>query len=193
MAGNVEVTEDGVEIYTNKIFELADEYISQELDSDKEQLKDYFPDMIMYIGDRIPKPPNENIRLLDKIFDIYVRLCTRYKQLPTLEAFSWLVNINRSTFSDWKSGQYRSTTHSTTIKKWFDICKSFAVNRLINKGITDVNLIFACKSAYGMSETAHIPIEPSRQQLPTRTPEEIAASYGMDMSEVGKLPEPPED
>ena len=159
MISNTEMTEDGTEFYFHQIFLYADEYIASELGGDKEQVKDYFPDMLMYIADRIPKPPNEDIELLNRIFNIYVRLCTKYKQLPTLEAFSWLVKINRSTFSDWGNGEYRSSTHSNTTKKWFDTCKSFAVNKLINKGGVDANLIFACKAAYGMAETSPVSID----------------------------------
>lgn len=191
MVDNVEITADGkIEVYLHRVFELADEYIEKQLDGDKEQVKDYFPDMLMYIADGIEKPPNEDIKLLDKLFSIYVKLCTKNKQLPTLEAFSWLVKINRSTFTDWSNGEYRnkvyytadgkvidnintwrfnhrgeeyrevsSTTYSDTVKKWFDICKSFAVNKLINKGGVDANLIFACKAAYGMAETSPVPIE----------------------------------
>lgn len=165
MVSNTEMTADGIEIYMHQIFRLADEYIKSELDGDRERVKDYFPDMLMYISDRIPKPDNADIELLDKIFDIYTRLCTKYRQLPTLEAFSWLVKINRSTFSDWGNGEYRSTTHSNTVKKWFDTCKSFAVNRLINKGGVDANLIFACKSAYGMVEAPVPAMGVERKQI----------------------------
>ena len=110
--------------------------------------------MIFYISDRIPKPSNDNIELLDELFDVYVRICTRYNVLPTLEVFSFLVNINRSTFSDWMRGDYRtSTSHGNTVKKWFDICKNCTVNRLNNQPGTNANLIFVAKAAYGMAET----------------------------------------
>lgn len=188
---NAETTADGTEVYLHQIFLYADEYVSSRLDGNKEELKDYFPDMLVFISDRIRKPPNEDIELLDKIFDIYVRLCTKYKQLPTLEAFSWLVKINRSTFSDWENGEYRSATHSNTVKKWFDTCKSFVVNRLHNKGGTDANLIFAAKAAYHMTETA--PVQVQNPQIVTRTRAEIMASYGIiDETEDNlELPEPP--
>ena len=61
----------------------------------KAAVADAFVDMIFYIADRIPKPSNDNIDLLDELFDMYVRICTRYNVLPTLEVFSFLFNINR--------------------------------------------------------------------------------------------------
>lgn len=161
MPNNTTRAENGAEIYTSSIFALADEYIELELNGDKEQATEYFTDMILYIADNIEKPSNDDIELLDSIFNIYKRLCTKYRVLPTLECFSFLVNINCNTFSAWANGEYRSSTaHSLTVKKWKDICRSFVVNRLTNKGGTDANLIFIAKAAYGMAETA--PIQPDK-------------------------------
>lgn len=125
--------------------------------------------MIFYIADRIPRPGTEDIDLLDDIFSVYIRLCSRYKVLPTLEVFSFLIQINRATISSWIAGECRSSSgHGHTAKKWFDICKSFTVNRLHNKGGTDANLIFVAKAAYGMAETAPVRIEEEqRRQLST--------------------------
>lgn len=162
---DTEKTPDGVEIYIHDIFYYADQYVDQELGGKTDRIKEMFPDMLVYIAERIPKPPNENIGLLDSIFDIYVRLCTRNGVLPTLESFSWLVGVERRTFTDWSQGRYRSSTaHPDTVKKWFDICKSHTVNRLINKGGTDANLIFAAKAAYGMAETAPVPMQAQQEE-----------------------------
>lgn len=167
MTDNTIKAENGTNLYLHDIHFYADEYIEQERDGDKEAVSDYFVDMILYISDRIPKPSHDDIDLLDNIFDIYIRLCSKYKVLPTLEIFSFLVKINRTTFTDWKSGEYRtSSKHAVTVKRWFDICKSFTINRLHNKGGTDANLIFIAKAAYGMAETAPVQtINTSRQVL----------------------------
>lgn len=157
MPNNTTKTAQGIEVYTDEIFALADEYIQTELNGDKAQASEYFTDMILYIGERIPKPSNDDIELLDNIFNIYKRLCTRYKVLPTLECFSFMVNINRVTFTDWMNGDYRlGSQHGNTVKKWKDICQSFLVNSLTNSRGTDANKIFIAKAAYGMAETAPI-------------------------------------
>lgn len=157
MPNNTTKTAQGIEIYTDEIFALADEYIQTELEGDKTQASEYFTDMILYIGERIPKPSNDDIELLDNIFNIYKRLCTRYKVLPTLECFSFMVNINRVTFTDWMNGDYRlGSQHGNTVKKWKDICQSFLVNSLTNSRGTDANKIFIAKAAYGMAETAPV-------------------------------------
>ena len=115
---------NGIEVYLHDVYMYADEYIEKEFDGDRSKMDRRFRDMILYISDRIPKPPHEDIDLLDKIFGIYVRLCTKYERLPTLECYSLLVGIDRNTFTDWKEQRYRSSTaHSSTVKKWLEICK----------------------------------------------------------------------
>ena len=100
---NTVITDQGIEVYESDIYRLVDEYIStvlqvspEDYDTQKEYksvIADSFVDMIFYIADRIQKPSNDNIELLDSIFNIYVRICTRYGVLPTLEVFSFLVNM----------------------------------------------------------------------------------------------------
>ena len=181
------ISVNGVEVYSSRICELADEFIQRELDGDKEKVRGYFASLIFYIADRIEKPSNDDIELLDGIFNIYVRLCAKYLVLPTLEMFSFLVKINRTTFTDWSNGEYRSSTaHGNTVKKWFGICKSFVVNRLHNKPGTDANLIFTAKAAYHMRETAPEPVEykptnrlASREELGLEPPTERPKLPGM--------------
>lgn len=212
------VNVNGAEIYTHRIFEIVDEYIGQELGGDKEKVKESFVDMIFYISDRIPKPSNDDIELLDGIFEIYVRLCAKYKVLPTLEVFSFLIGVERRTITAWSNGDYRnkvyytlggdrikdintwrfnhrgeeyrevpSTVYSDTSKKWFDICRSFTINKLHNKAGTDANLIFIAKAAYGMRETTPVPVESkpeyrhlaSREELGLEAPKERPALPGM--------------
>lgn len=160
MKDNTVKSEIGIDVYQNDIFRLVDEYIDTELDGDTESVGDNFVSMIFYIADSIQKPSNDNIELLDNLFNIYVRICAKYKVLPTLEVFSFLVGIDRNTFTDWSMGRYRvSTAHGSTVKKWFNICKSFALNRLHNQTGTNANLIFIAKAAYGMAETAPVQVD----------------------------------
>lgn len=195
---NTTVTEQGIEVYENDIYRLVDEYINTVLQVSPEEfatqreykytVADSFVDMIFYIADRIPKPSNDDIELLDNIFNIFVRICSKYNVLPTLEVFSFLVNINRSTFSDWMRGDYRtSSSHGTTVKKWFDICKNCTVNRLNNQPGTNANLIFVAKAAYGMAETA--PVQTAQQDgIPHQTAQQIADKHraALELPEMEK-------
>nr|DAT33314.1 MAG TPA: bacterial regulatory protein [Caudoviricetes sp.] len=172
-----------VEIYLDNINICADEYINTVLcvspdnENYRKEVADSFVDMIFYIADHIQKPSNDDIELLDKMFSTYVRLCSKYHVLPTLEVFSFLVGINRSTFSDWMRGDYRtSSAHGTTVKKWFDICKNCTLNRLHNQAGTNANLIFVAKAAYGMAETA--PVQAGQQYgVPHQTAQQIAEKH----------------
>ena len=87
------MSDNGSEIYKNEINRLFDEYIQSELKIDpdefrdpdnKKTVRDTFGDMILYIADHIEKPSNDDIELLDSIFEIYKRLCVRCGMLPTL-------------------------------------------------------------------------------------------------------------
>ena len=141
--------------------------------------------MFFYIADHIEKPSNNDIELLDSIFNIYIRVCGRYGISPTLQMFGILVGINNMTFSDWANGDYRTaSTHGITVKKWKETCGAFALDKLHNQDGTNANLIFACKVAYGMAETAPIPAG-QQQGIPQQTAQQIADKY----KNVLELPE----
>ena len=219
MKNNTVIASNGAEIYTSKILELADDFFDHELDEKRREdiynNSSIFMSMILYISDNIPKPDNNDIELLDNIFNIYIRLCVKYNMLPTLEAFSMLININPATITRWINGEYRnniyydsngeyikdfaawqlnhrgepyrtepSTAHCQTVKKWKNICKNFLVNSLQNSRGTDANKIFVAKAAYGMVETAPVPVVNQEQH---RTAEQIAADYGTQAALPGDV------
>lgn len=187
MKDNAITTVDGMEVYKNNINYYADEYIRRELELDhvdqdsKQIVKDNFVDMLFYISDRITKPDNADIKALDYIFNVYVRLCSKYGVNPTLEAFSFLVDIDRTTFTNWLNGQYRTAEHLNTVKKWLNICKGFLVNNLGNSKGTDANKIFIAKAAYGMAETKAV--EQEQITGARKTVEQIAQDIGVDQLE----------
>ena len=157
---NTEIASNGAEIYTNKLFKLSDQYINERLEGNEEKVPNSFRDMIYYLADRIEKPDNEDIDALDCLFGAYVRLCARYRRIPTLECFSWLVKIDRNTFTDWAHERYRATSeHSSTVKKWLSVCKGCVIDELSNAKFANPNLIFIAKAAHGMRETSPIPAE----------------------------------
>lgn len=190
MTDNTLKTDNSIEVYTSDIYRLVDEYIDIELLGDKEQVKESFMDMIFYISDRIPKPSNDNIQLLDDIFNIYIRLCSKYKTLPTLEQFSFLININNNTLAAWGNNEYRANSlHSLTTKKWKETCKKFLINNLQNSKGRDINKIFIAKAAYGMVETA--PVQTVQHlQIEAQSPEQIARQYNntIDVATAAELP-----
>ena len=83
--------------------------------------------------------------------------------------------------------QYRvepSSSHAEAVKKWKETCKNFLVNSLQNSRGTDANKIFIAKAAYGMVETAPVPVVNQEQH---RTAEQIAADYGAQTALPGDV------
>lgn len=179
---NTEIANNKAEVYMHRLFELTDQFIEERLQGDEEKLTKHFRELLFYIADRIERPDNDCIDELDNLFNSYVRLCTRYGKLPTIEGFSFLTKIHRSTFDDWKNMRYRasSTSHADTVKGWLDTCKSFVVDELSNSNTANVNLIFISKAAHGLRETAPVP-----------TPEEPRKRY-MSADELVFLGDPSE-
>ena len=64
---NNAVEVDGVEVYLNNIYALADEFVEKELDGKQKEVHDNFMRMIFYIRNRIEKPNSDDIEFLDKI------------------------------------------------------------------------------------------------------------------------------
>lgn len=183
---NTEIASNKTEVYTNKLYELADQYINEVLGGDEERLTKRFRELLFYLADRVEKPDNADIDALDSLFDAYIRMCVRYNKLPTLEGFSFLSGIHRSTLDDWKNMRYRASTtrYADTVKRWYDICKSFVIDELSNSSSANVNLIFISKSAYGLRETT--PLSPLEAESHKRvlTAAELPKLGG---GEAGKL------
>lgn len=185
MKDNTITTVDGVEVYTSQITELADRYISDL--EDKESIYDYtvFTDMLLSISDNMTPLKNYNdITVLDNLFNIYKRLCSKYKVLPTMYDFSMMINIDPSTITSWINGDYRggpTSPHSKTAKKWKQYCAGRLASNLSNSKGTDANKIFIAKAAYGMAETKAV--EQEQITGARKTVEQIAADIGADALE----------
>lgn len=185
MKDNTITTVDGVEVYTSQITEIADNYISDL--EDKESIYDYtvFTDMLLSISDNMTPLNNYNdITVLDNLFNVYKRLCSKYRVLPTLYDFSMMINIDPSTITSWINGDYRggpTSPHSKTAKKWKQYCAGRLASNLSNSKGTDANKIFIAKAAYGMAETKAV--EQEQITGARKTVEQIAQDIGVDQLE----------
>lgn len=182
MKDNTVTTVDGVEVYTSQITEIADRYIADLEDVDSIYTYEVFTDLLLYISDNmIPLNNYDDITVLDNLFNIYKRLCSKYRVLPTLYDFSMMINIDPSTITRWMNGETRgglTSEHCKTAKKWKQYCAGRLASNLSNSKGTDANKIFIAKAAYGMAETKAV--EQGRITGATKTVKQIAKEIGAD-------------
>lgn len=182
MKDNTVTTVDGVEVYTSQITEIADRYIADLEDIDSIYTYEVFTDLLLYISDNMTPLNNYNdITVLDNLFNIYKRLCSKYRVLPTLYDFSMMINIDPSTITRWMNGETRgglTSEHCKTAKKWKQYCAGRLASNLSNSKGTDANKIFIAKAAYGMAETKAV--EQEQVTGARKTVEQIAQDIGVD-------------
>ncbi len=117
MRGNTVQTQDGAEVYINKILELADDYIN-DLDNPDEikNNNNLFNGLIKYISVNYFKnnPVDySDIEYIDSIWDLYTSLCYKYNKSPTIIEFCLMINISRDTVWDWKKNNTRAYKYYT--------------------------------------------------------------------------------
>lgn len=182
MKDNTVTTENGIEVYTSQIAEIADRYIADLEDIDSIYTYEVFTDLLLYISDNMAPLNNyDDITVLDNLFNIYKRLCSKYRVLPTLYDFSMMINIDPSTITRWMNGETRgglTSEHCKTAKKWKQYCAGRLASNLSNSKGTDANKIFIAKAAYGMAETKAV--EQGQITGVTKTVKQIAKEIGAD-------------
>lgn len=182
MKDNTVTTVDGIEVYTSQITEIADRYIADLEDIDSIYTYEVFTDLLLYISDNMTPLNNyDDITVLDNLFNIYKRLCSKYRVLPTLYDFSMMINIDPSTITRWMNGETRgglTSEHCKTAKKWKQYCAGRLASNLSNSKGTDANKIFIAKAAYGMAETKAV--EQGWITGATKTVKQIAKEIGAD-------------
>lgn len=193
---NTVITENNVEVYEDRIFELADEYIDTLANKEDIYNSNTFTGLIKYINRKYLREEKENIiiniNILNDIWELYTELVYKYNQKPTIEEYAILIGISRETIYSWMRGEYRNTdicerlgsSRSDTIKKWQDECR---LGRYKSAASGNVGGIFLCKAVDGMVETAPVQVENKAQ---VQSIEEIKARYSVGHTE-NPLIEPP--
>lgn len=190
MNDNTVISEDGIEIYTNEINRLSDEYIISELNNpDDIYNKQCFAGMIKYISMNIRKPDYSNLVLLDKLWNIYTSLCYKYKQTVSIERYCLLIGISRQTFYSWFNeetmrdySEVLGSSRSDMMKKWDNESESSWQDEA---STGNPGAMFVLKARRGWQETAPALVSASSQTH--RTPEQIAADYGAQAALPGDV------
>ena len=168
MQNNTTIADNGAEVYTDRIFELADDYIATLRDDEElyKQNSNQFTGMIKYINRNIhfDRSILADINILNTIWELYTELVYKYNQKPTIEEYSILIGISRDTMYSWLNGECRGsdiceklgTSRSDTVKKWQEECK---LGRYKGAASGNVGMIFLCKAVDGMVETAPVQVQ----------------------------------
>ena len=108
---NTVITENNVEVYEDRIFELADEYIDTLRNQDDIYSSNTFTGLIKYINRKYLRTNKDiiiaDINILNNIWELYVELVYKYNQKPTIEEFALLIGISRTTIYDWMNENAR--------------------------------------------------------------------------------------
>ena len=191
-------TGNQVEIFLNQIDAATSEYLNRYPNDSDTISGEYFSALLHFIYVQVFKPTAANMDIyrqnayingnqksildysdvegLDKIFDAYVGLCARCRQIPTILAFSTMTGIDKDTISTWASGRARgnNAAQMRTVKGWLNLCESALAQRAIMSN--SIGSIFALKCNYQWRETA--PAEPTAlTQQPHETAEQIMERY----------------
>lgn len=206
------VNVDGSDIYLNKIYYYADEYmcsISENREEAKKKLskKPMFKGLLKYIYKNLFKPNKgenvynnsikrnsnlnyDDIDLLNDIWDIYTELCYSNYQDPSLLNFSIMTGISVDWMNDVEKGNIRagsdgtSSAHCQSVKKWLKECEAGLYD-----GASSGNpgAMFLLKANYGYSE------QPQRIQIiDDNAPQHSRAEIAAQFAQYKELPEVPE-
>lgn len=205
---NTVKTPDGIEIYTNEIYRLADEYINSLDDPTTITKSPIFRGMLKYIylnlfrirPDDI-KYNNKNSRidyndidLLNGLWDVYTGLCYKYLQSPTILNFSIFTGIDTDTINTWRTGEYRgngqgaTSIYSVAVKRWQKECEAALYD---GAATGNPGPMFLLKSNYGYTEQPQ-KIEIVGQGTPQMSAEELLRLRQERQEERRALPEKPD-
>lgn len=151
-------TESGIEFYSHRYMELADQWLEERQVDLSNFRKTQFMDLIYYIHDRMEKVTTNELDKLNNMFDAYVRLCGRFEIIPSITTFAILSDVSRDTFQSWGDGERRtkSVEYVQSYKRWLKVCEGHLTNSIENSDKAPIGQIFSAKCNYQWRETAPI-------------------------------------
>lgn len=109
--GNTVITDNEIEVYEDRIFELVDEYISTLMHPEDICNSNTFTGLIKYINRKYLRAQKDtivaDINILNNIWEMYVELVYKYNQKPTIEEYALLIGVSRTTIYDWMNENVR--------------------------------------------------------------------------------------
>lgn len=140
---------DDISIYENRLFQLANEYITSNNLTD-ETIPKHFKAMIIYISSLLCiSDESLSYEYIMELFNAFINLCDIYNYIPSIGLFYRLIDKKRNDIKDRLMNKY-----SLFMNICNEICKDRIIDYLSNNQSNSRNMIFIASSLYGMSETA---------------------------------------
>lgn len=112
---------------------------------------------------RNPLPPidiSDPEQVKQRISD-YLDFCEMNDKKPSVIAMANWIGVSRETLNTWKRGEYRSDTHSDTIKKAMLLMEEIWYDMMQNGKINPASGIFLAKNVFGYKDVADVVVTPN--------------------------------
>lgn len=112
---------------------------------------------------RKPLPPidiSDPEQVRQRISD-YLDFCEINDKKPSVIAMANWIGVSRETLNTWKRGEYRSDTHSDTIKKAMLMMEEIWYDMMQNGKINPASGIFLAKNIFGYKDVADVVVTPN--------------------------------
>lgn len=96
----------------------------------------------------------------------YFTFCADNDRKPNMIGMANWLGVDRDTVNTWKTGEYRSSTHSVVIKKAVSILEELWVDYMQNGKVNPASGIFLGKNMFGYKDTQDLVVTP---QMPLGT------------------------
>lgn len=106
----------------------------------------------------------------------YLNHCESYDIKPSVVGMCNWLGISRDTLNSWKRGEYRSGSHSDTIKKVYTMLEEISIDYFQGGKVNPAAGIFLLKNHFGYRDVTDLTIEP-KTNLTDQDAVQIAQKY----------------
>lgn len=144
---------------------------------------------------KLPPVTKKEPEIVKERLDYFFRYCADHGVKPSVEGMSLALGVSRQSLWEWESDTQSKAGQLVARAK--ELINSLLTTWTMNGKINAVYAIWLQKNNSGYSDSKVLEIKPQTGQLASRTPEEIARSYGIVdadnmidvMSELPQVPD----
>lgn len=106
----------------------------------------------------------------------YFRHCIDNDRKPSVVGMCNWLGISREALNNWRSGEYRGTTHRDVINKAYGLLEELWTDYMVNGKVNPASGIFLGKNLFGYRDVQDVVIQP-KQGITDESPQEITGKY----------------